>query len=395
MLSVKWASRLLWTSLTALLAASAAMSFNACGLTFYGQTLSFCTPAPAENLAALAAEARALELQLALVQCPAGQSPIGRFLPSTPSGSGNRSGSGAGSGAAPGDGTAPSDNGPASTTPDSANGTAQGQPTAQASGGATQSTQTSNQASPIANGTTPQSGQSGPGDRTQVAIAPQDCPAGTENPETASIIMVVDRSKSMGLPAGIDEKHIAELDERIATGDARTVREAQQEYNELVALPGRTRLDELKDSLIQATHIRLPQALFSFADCRSGVRNHGTFAAENRQAFLQSVMSMTTSPGTPLADALRAAIEQARELGDANTRIVLVSDGIDTCGGDPCAAAAGSGGIPIDVIAIGYQPPLTCIANLSGGRMLSDVEDATLGQLISNAINSDAVPPGC
>lgn len=80
---------------------------------------------------------------------------------------------------------------------------------------------------------------------------------------------------------------------------------------------------------------------------------------------------------TPLAGALG---EASRILGPArNAAVVLVTDGIETCGGDPCAAArelvAAHPGTRIDVVAMDLGWPrdrarLACIAAAGNGRLL-------------------------
>jgi Mg-chelatase subunit ChlD len=98
-------------------------------------------------------------------------------------------------------------------------------------------------------------------------------------------------------------------------------------------------------------------------------------------AYTQKINAVTALGYTPIADSMEQA---ARDLpaGDLNS-IILVSDGEETCGGDPCALAealkASDAGVTIHVV--GYtveevaREQLQCIARVSGGTY-HDAEDA-------------------
>ncbi|GAA6157570.1 hypothetical protein NBRC116588_30430 [Pyruvatibacter sp. HU-CL02332] len=77
---------------------------------------------------------------------------------------------------------------------------------------------------------------------------------------------------------------------------------------------------------------------------------------------------------TPIAGALQAAGETFAT-NDANNNVILISDGIETCNGDPCAVAAELAGAGVDtkVHAVGFdvdsaaREQLECIADKGNG----------------------------
>jgi Ca-activated chloride channel family protein len=96
----------------------------------------------------------------------------------------------------------------------------------------------------------------------------------------------------------------------------------------------------------------------------------------NRKAFDAAVDRLKPRGKTPLAAALRNAAEQ---LGYAQHKatVIVVTDGIENCGGDPCAVAADLKQKGIDftahvvglgALSAGETQQLTCIAEKTGGE---------------------------
>ncbi len=66
------------------------------------------------------------------------------------------------------------------------------------------------------------------------------------------------------------------------------------------------------------------------------------FQPLNKDDFKQTIRSFSPTGWTPIARSLRAALDDFQEIKEDDTTtnvVVLVSDGIETCGGDPVAAA--------------------------------------------------------
>ncbi len=90
--------------------------------------------------------------------------------------------------------------------------------------------------------------------------------------------------------------------------------------------------------------------------------------------LLDRVRQLTARGKTPISDALLRAGELLSGREDATT-LVLISDGLETCGGDPCAVAARlkEQGLKVVIHVVGFDvtqeegAKLSCIAEAGGG----------------------------
>ena len=97
--------------------------------------------------------------------------------------------------------------------------------------------------------------------------------------------------------------------------------------------------------------------------------------SSDRDLILQKVMSIQPTGMTPIALAVTQVINLLKGR-DTETTIVLVSDGKETCGGDPCAVvrALKDSGINFIMHVVGFdvtdeeKKQLTCIAEAGGGQ---------------------------
>lgn len=97
--------------------------------------------------------------------------------------------------------------------------------------------------------------------------------------------------------------------------------------------------------------------------------------SDDRAELLGQVDALKPVGKTPISAAILAAANELRT-SDAETTIILVSDGIETCGGDPCAVVAQlkSTGTKFVMHVIGFDvnaaaaQQLECIAGAGGGR---------------------------
>ncbi len=95
----------------------------------------------------------------------------------------------------------------------------------------------------------------------------------------------------------------------------------------------------------------------------------------SRSDLLDALAGITPLGKTPIADSLLQAGEVLRENENA-VSVVLVSDGIESCEGDPCATAAQlrQQGIDVKIHVVGFdvdaeaQEQLSCIAEAGGGE---------------------------
>ena len=106
---------------------------------------------------------------------------------------------------------------------------------------------------------------------------------------------------------------------------------------------------------------------------------------EDRAALLARIAAMQPKGMTPIS----AAVTQVADLlkgKDAETTIVLVSDGQETCGGDPCAVvrALKAAGVKFVMHVVGFavtaadQAQLECIAQAGGGKYFAAADAAGL-----------------
>jgi lysophospholipase L1-like esterase len=151
----------------------------------------------------------------------------------------------------------------------------------------------------------------------------------------------------------------------------------------------------------------------SAGSCDGGVKQFD-FTAPSDVGLRQAVSGLVPNGGTPTAPALRAAADDLIQAGltDGST-IILVSDGLSNCGGDPCevARAIATEGLAI-VNTVGFQisdegqAELDCVAAATGGQSFNAddaeelrkaIEDASTPRLtmtITAPEPASTIPPG-
>ncbi|RFF29651.1 VWA domain-containing protein [Wenzhouxiangella sediminis] len=98
----------------------------------------------------------------------------------------------------------------------------------------------------------------------------------------------------------------------------------------------------------------------------------------DRDALLAQIEAISPKGKTPLTAAVRHAAEELK-YRDAPANVILISDGIETCNADPCAAASelSEAGINFTAHVIGFdvgdadQAQLACIAENTGGQFFA------------------------
>jgi Ca-activated chloride channel family protein len=114
----------------------------------------------------------------------------------------------------------------------------------------------------------------------------------------------------------------------------------------------------------------------------------------NAEAFSRAAASVTPRGRTPIADSIAQAARVA-------PRIILVSDGIETCTPDPCGSVrALKARMPrLQVHVIGFDVPmardqaqLRCIAEATGGRFVSATSTGDLARALASVTASPAPP---
>lgn len=129
------------------------------------------------------------------------------------------------------------------------------------------------------------------------------------------------------------------------------------------------------------------------ASCRGTALVHA-FAPLDAARFRSAVASFEPRGWTPIAAALEAAANDFPKQGGARNVVYLVSDGEETCGGDPAAAARAlrESGIAVTVNVIGFgvdektAAQLRPIAAAGGGEYLAADTATALTELFNQRI---------
>jgi hypothetical protein len=179
--------------------------------------------------------------------------------------------------------------------------------------------------------------------------------------------------------------------------------QAQQMFQQLLGQGGARRIDRAKEALIgviRSTPPDVDMGLVTFRDCGS-ITNHGYFDVRARGALASRVQGTQTGRGTPLADSMAAAGNLLRGGSSAAdpAYMVVVTDGNDSCGGNPCAVAQRLAslypGLVINVIDLSGTANLQCVANATGGRLVRPEGSGGLTQMMQRMTGQQSVPAHC
>lgn len=119
----------------------------------------------------------------------------------------------------------------------------------------------------------------------------------------------------------------------------------------------------------------------------------------DKDAFRSTVNKLNPKGMTPLTDAVKQAAEV---LGytEQKATVILVTDGLETCAPDPCAAAAAleEAGIDFTAHVIGFglskaeSEKVACIAENTGGKYLEAADGAGLAEALEKVVLEPAEP---
>lgn len=129
---------------------------------------------------------------------------------------------------------------------------------------------------------------------------------------------------------------------------------------------------------------------------RADVR--GFFDPGFRSALLGQIQGLQPEGGTPLADAISRAGDMLDGRGREST-ILVVTDGVESCNGDPCAVArrlaASKPHLKINVVDIGSSGGGNCLAAATGGQVYTANSISSLKLGIDRATQNVQVPAHC
>lgn len=174
---------------------------------------------------------------------------------------------------------------------------------------------------------------------------------------------------------------------------------------------GRSRIEVARDVLSEFMISRdsaAPLGVVAYGHNRRGdctdIQTISPVQRQNGAALSAQLRTLMPRGKTPLADALRRAAGEIRP--DAKSaNIILLTDGLETCGGDPCAVAAeiAAKGINIRAHIVGFGltegeiSQIACVAETTGGLVLApqngqDLADALIRT--AEPVLRDAETPG-
>lgn len=224
----------------------------------------------------------------------------------------------------------------------------------------------------------------------------QSTPQGETCPdlEAYDVALVVDNSISMGFPATLSAADEQKLGPSQIQERHRLLTQTPPELQRM-AEARRATLGIL-DTLPSKTRIQFftfgpPQNLPpEVANCL--VTRVGNYDGEQRADFRHALDKLQPEiAGTPLAFSIdHAAAAIRRRVKGSPGFVIVVTDGLETCNADPCAAAQRARALDPDlsiiVVDIAENKHVACLAEVTEGRVFSAGRGSDIGRLLSAAI---------
>ncbi|MEO1366088.1 MAG: vWA domain-containing protein [Acidobacteriota bacterium] len=192
-----------------------------------------------------------------------------------------------------------------------------------------------------------------------------DVPAGGEPESTGALVFVLDGSGSMWGQVDGDPKIVI----------------------------ARRALGRLIDDLPEGGDV----ALLAYGHRREGdcadIETVAPLGALDRAGLKRAVDAIHPRGKTPITASVERALELVESSGEPAT-VILLSDGLETCGGDPCRAVrlAREAGLPMVLHVVGFaideddQSQLQCMAAAGGGRYAPAEDAAALAAALDQAV---------
>ncbi|MFH1121169.1 MAG: VWA domain-containing protein [Bacteroidota bacterium] len=160
-------------------------------------------------------------------------------------------------------------------------------------------------------------------------------------------------------------------------------------------------MSNLLDSLATFDNLQIALRLYGHqkqyppADCND-TRLEVPFADNNYEKVKNRILSITPKGTTPLAFALEQAAGDFPPCDNCRNIIILITDGIEECGGDPCAASAAlqKNGIAMKPFIIGigrdFKDAFDCVGVYFDASSETAFQKA-LNSVVSQALNSTTI----
>ncbi len=223
-------------------------------------------------------------------------------------------------------------------------------------------------------------------------------------PPSDEVVLVLDTSSSMEWPFALDPGFEARLWQTAFDRSGQGRRQFQAMLEEMDRMPGADRIDVARQSLVQLVNVTptdIDLGLVVFNQCGRTAPGR-TYGPGQRPSLISRIRSANTDDSTALGEALGVArsMIQGGRTPEEPVNLVLVSDGRDSCGADPCAVArALKAEFPylyIHVIALtSLVEPLRCVANATGGELIMPQNAGALAAALRRASGQSDLPEHC
>lgn len=188
--------------------------------------------------------------------------------------------------------------------------------------------------------------------------------------DTRRLVYLLDVSVSMGLPHDIGPASEDSLDAAIDNGDL----DALDRYRDLLGRGGLTRLQLAKQAFGEALDETPPGVevgLVSFHGC-DDIHRYGPVERSGFGTLLESAKALQWHRGGDTA--LSASLAEAYAMiGAVPGRVVVITDGKDTCGPPPCEIIArlsvAQPRVRVDVVDVSGRSETACLARATGGSV--------------------------
>jgi hypothetical protein len=255
------------------------------------------------------------------------------------------------------------------------------------------------------------------------APTPTPEPPSTATPETAGAQMIVLASGEIarvGDPGWLTQEGGGAGETETRQANAAFILDASGSMNAALPGTGKTKLQVAKEVMAQLVP-EIPSevhgALWIYGhrypqdpkdkSC-TDIERVFALGPVDAAAYVQRVNAAKAIGYTPISDSIEQAAADL-PAGDFNS-IILVSDGEETCGGDPCALAEAlkASDAHVTIHVVGYaveevaQKQLQCIAQASGGTyhdaqdaqgLLQAVEEAMAATVVETTLRVDVISP--
>lgn len=213
----------------------------------------------------------------------------------------------------------------------------------------------------------------------------QMCPADRPPELAPQVIIIFDASGSMALSMNLTD---SDLDYIASTGQLFPGYDAEPRRI-TVARNAATKIISNIPSDMKITTVVA-------SDC-GVVKSSPTYGGNERTKLLSYIKHIEPDSGTPLAESIKRASNLIKS-NNRDTIIVLLSDGLESCDEDPCAAArtlkrAHPRAI-INVVDILGTGAGNCVANATGGKVFT-ARNANEVSLMTRKAIEDYIPKNC